>query len=609
MAATTQPDASTDPSRDTQAAGITWDLTDLFAGADDPRIFQTLDQARRDAEAFAQRYRGQINVPNGPDAGLLRTALKEYEALHDRTGRVSGYAHLLYDSDTRDTAARDLMQKVELRTTELRNLTLFFDLEWLELPDAVTQRLIGAPELAPYRHYLTQERQYRPHRLSEPEEKIVNEKDITGSRAWQRLHTELVSSLTFPVERDGHTEDLNLERVRALAYSPDRATRRLGHEALYGELGHHTQVLTYIYDTMIQDHLTMDRLRHYESPMEARHLGNEVSPEAVEAMMQVVEENYFLAHEYFTLKTRLLGLDHMELYDQYAPLAQTDSKIPFAEARGMVLESYGAMSPQFRQIAEQFFERRWIDAEPRQGKRGGAYCWSVSPELHPYVLCNYTDSPRDAMTIAHELGHGLHGMLARGQTLFNYHSTLPLAETASVFGEMMVFDRLVAREQDPRARLTLLTSKIEDSFATVFRQNVLTRFEQGAFDARQAARLTPEKLGQVWLDANRPYYGDGVTLTPGYEWGWSYIPHFIMTRFYCYAYVFGQLLVLALYRMYQEQGEAFVPQFIELLSRGGSATPAELLAPLGVDFTDRAFWQKGFAELRRLIEWAKELAA
>ena len=301
-------------------------------------------------------------------------------------------------------------------------------------------------------------------------------------------------------------------------------------------------------------------------------------------------------------------MESLELYDQYAPYQQGSTKVPWQEAERMVLESYGAMHPSFREAAEDFFERRWIDAEPRPGKRGGAYCWSVSPKLHPYVLCSYNGSPRDAMTVAHELGHGLHGMLARKQSLFNYHSTLPLAETASIFGEMMVFDQLAEREPDKKARLGLVAGKIEDAFATVYRQNLLTRFEQGAFKARTNARLTPEKLGQVWLDANRPYYGDVVALTQGYEWGWSYIPHFIHSRFYCYAYVFGQLLVLALYRMYQEEGKSLVPKFVTLLKSGGSDTPDRLLAPLGVNFRDGAFWQKGFDELKRLVEWAKELA-
>ncbi len=595
------------PDRSTAATGVRWDLSELFAGVDDPRIQETLQQCKADAEAFAHRYRGTINVPGGPEATLLLEGVQALEDLHERAGRVAAYAHLVYDTDTRDPAARNLQQLVEQRLTELQNLTLFFELEWLELPDDVAQRLIDDPRLLPYRHYLARERLFRPHRLSEPEEKIVNEKDVTGRNAWVRLHTEITSALKFPLEHGGETRELNLSQVLALMHEPERELRRKAHDTLYGVLSGHGEVLTFIYDTLVLDKLTMDRLRRYPTPMRARNLGNEVPDEAVEAMLDVTEQNYALAQDYFRLKARLLGLDRLMLYDQYAPIAPAATKVPFAEAKQMVLESYGAMHPSFREIAQAFFDRRWIDAEPRDGKRGGAYCSYPSPKLHPWVLCSYTGTPRDVMTVAHELGHGLHGMLARKQTLFNYHSTLPLAETASVFGEMMVFDRLVHREPSKRAQLGLLCSKIEDSFATVFRQNVLTRFEQAAFSARTEARLTADHLGDVWIDANRRYYGDAVQLTDGYRWGWSYIPHFVHTPFYCYAYVFGELLVLALYRLYQEEGPAFVPKLISLLEAGGSDTPERLLAPLGADFRDPAFWQKGLDELRRLVDWAKQL--
>jgi oligoendopeptidase F len=590
------------------AEGVRWDLSDLFAGADDPRLWETLDAVQADAEAFAARYRGTVAIPGGPDATHLLAGLQAYEDLYERSGRVGAYAHLLYDTDTRDVAARDLQQKVEVRLTELRNLTLFFDLEWQELPDDVIERLVDDPQLATYAHYLRHERAFRPHRLTEPEEKIVNVKDVTGSSAWARLHTEITSALSIPLEYEGQSRTLHLSEVLALAHEPDRELRRRAHDALYGVLEAQGHVLTYIYDTLIQDHLTSDRLRHYPGPMASRHLGNEVDPEAVEAMMQVVEANYGLAQRYFRLKARLLGLDELVLYDQYAPLEQAATRVPFEVGKAIVLDSYGAIAPRFREIAAQFFDRRWIDAEPRPGKRGGAYCAYPTPKLHPYVLCSYLGTPRDAMTIAHELGHGLHGVLARDQTLFNYHSTLPLAETASVFGEMMVFDRLVNRETDPRARLGLVCGKIEDAFATVFRQNVLTRFEQGAFAARGEARLTPERLGDVWIEANGRYYGDAVRMTEGYRWGWSYIPHFIHSRFYCYAYVFGELLVLALFRMYQEEGPSFVPRFVTLLERGGSDTPDRLLAPFGVDLRDAGFWQKGMDELGRLVGWAEDLA-
>ncbi|MER3405620.1 MAG: oligoendopeptidase [Chloroflexota bacterium] len=589
------------------AAGVTWDLSEFFAGPDDPRIEETLAQAQQRAEAFAARYRGTINVPGGPSADHLLAALQEYEDLHDTVMRVAYYAHLLYSADTTNEFYRDLEQKVEQRTTALQNTLLFFTLEWLDLDDEPAERLINDSKLATYRHYLKSSRRYRSHKLSEPEEKIVNEKDVTGANAWQRLFTETISALSFPVEIEGEVRKLTLSEVLSLMYVPDRDLRRRAMESLYEVLSQHEHLLTFIYDTLILDRLTMDRLRKYPDPMAERHLANEIEAEAVERMMQVTEANYDIAHEYFRLKAKLLGLPRLMLYDQYAPISAEARPYTWNEAKAAILEALGAFTPEFRRIAAEFFERRWIDAEVRPGKRGGAFCASPSPRLHPYILCNYTDRFRDAMTVAHELGHGLHYYLARTQTPLNYHTPLTMAETASVFAEMLVFDYLVARETDPRARLALLASKIEDSFATVFRQNVLTRFEQDAYNARKETRLTPQKLGEFWLRQNGRYYGDTVEMIPGYRWGWSYIPHFINTRFYTYAYVFGELLVLALYRMYREEGASFVPRYLRLLESGGSASPAELLASVGADVRDPDFWQKGLAELRRLVQQATEL--
>ena len=593
---------------DAVAQGITWDLSDLYGAYDDPRIAADVERLRSEAAAFADTYRGTVDVDGGPSAELLLAAVTALEELHEQSGRLQAYAGLLYSADTGRDEHRDLEQRTEQQLTEIQNLVLFFDLEWSRVDDATAEALLDDPQLATHRHYLEQVRKYQPHLLSEPEEQIVNEKDLTGPLAWARLHTEITSSLTFSVERDGTPRDHTLDEVLALFHHPDRDLRRRGHDALYAVLQERGAVLTYVYDTLIQDHLNMDRLRDYPDAMAQRHLANEVDPAAVAAMMEVTEANYGLAQAYFKLKRRLLKLPELRLYDQYAPVGDVDRQYPFSDAREMVLESYGAFDPQFRDIALRFFDGRWIDAEPRPGKRGGAFCWSPSPQTHPYVLCNYTDTFRDVMTVAHELGHGVHGWLAREQTLLNYHPTLPLAETASVFGEIAVFDRLVLSEQDPATALALTCAKVEDIFATVFRQNVLTRFEQTAYAARGDGRLTSDRLSDLWIEANGKYYGDAVQMTEGYRWGWSYIPHFIHTRFYCYAYTFAELLVLALYSLYREQGRAFVPRFLDLLRSGGRDTPAALLAPLGVDYRDPAFWERGFAELRRLITRAEELA-
>jgi oligoendopeptidase F len=589
------------------AHGITWDLSDLFSSYEDPRIDATLKDCQARAEAFAKRYRGRIDESDKLTAESLFQALQELEVIQEALNRVGSYAGLLYAADTSRPEYQDLEQRIEQRSTEIRNLLLFFELEWLKVEDAVAGRLTGEPALANYRHYLKSLRRFRPHTLSEPEEKIINEKDNSGRNAFGRLFSEITSSLTFSLERDGDKQELNLSQILSLLHEPDRALRQRALETLYQGLSQHGQTLTFIYDTLIQDHLTMDRLRHYPNPMIQRHLSNEIDGQAVSKMMDVTEANYGLAHEYFKLKAKLLQLPRLALHDQYAPVGKEVRPFPFDQARQVILDAFDAFTPAFRQIASEFFAKKWIDAEIRKGKRGGAFCASPSPRLHPYILCNYDDNLRDVMTVAHELGHGLHGYLSRKQKLFNYNTPLTSAETASVFAEMLVFDHLLAQQTDPQVQIALLAGKIEDIFATVFRQNVLTRFEQMVFSARKEKRLTADAVGTFWLKANDKYYGETVEMPDGYRWGWSYIPHFIHSRFYCYSYVFGQLLVLALYRLYKDEGNAFVAKYLALLEAGGSDSSAALLKPLGVNIEDAAFWQKGFEEIRGLLDKLQKL--
>ncbi|MFQ5960923.1 MAG: M3 family oligoendopeptidase [Candidatus Methylomirabilales bacterium] len=590
------------------ATGVIWDLSDLFAAHDDARIGRTLQSIQEQAEAFAQQYRGTFRVPGGPTSAHLLEALRVLESIEDAMSRVATYANLLYAADSLRPEYQDLQQRVEQSLTAIGNSLVFFDLEWLEVEEEAATRLIADPVLANYGHHLTHGRRYRPHVLSEAEERIVNEKNNTGRRAFGRLFTELTSSLSFPIEREGTVQELTLSEVLAMLHRPDRALRARAMEILFDVLARNEFVLTLTYNTLIQDHLTMDRLRRYPHPMAERHLSNEIDQQAVEQMMEVTEANYGIAQDYFRLKAQLLGLDRLALYDQYAPVGEELPACTFDEARTTILTSFEAFSARFRQIAEDFFTQGWIDAEIRKGKRGGAFCASPSPAVHPYILCNYTDTLRDVMTVAHELGHGLHGVLASKQTPFNYDPPLITCETASVFAEFLVFDQMLSHSPDPRVKLALLCGKIEDACATVFRQNVLTRFEQAVFAARAGSRLTPEALAEAWLGANGRYYGDAVEMVPGYRLGWSYIPHFIHTRFYCYSYVFGQLLVIALYRMYKEEGTSFIPRYVAFLEAGDSDAPEVLLKPLGVDVHDRGFWQKGFDEIRGLVEQAKTLA-
>ena len=589
------------------AEGIKWNLSDLFAAANDPHIELTLKTCYSRAAAFAKRFRPQMEQPNALTADILLRALDELEAIYEALGRAGSYSGLLYAADTAKSEYQDLEQRVEQRSTEIRNQLLFFELQWLKCDEEAATRLIGDPRLQTYKHYLLNLRRYRPHTLSEPEERVINEKNNTGRNAFGRLFSEITSSLTFTIEKDGRSEDRNLSQILSLLYEPDRLLRQRALKTLYHGLSQHGQVLTFTYDTLIQDHLTMDRLRAYPNPMAQRHLFNEIDGAAVNTMMTVTESNYGLAHDYFRLKAKLLDLPRLALYDQYAPVGKEVRPFPYSQAQQAILDAFEAFDPRFRQLTAEFFAKNWIDAEIRKGKRGGAFCASPSPQLHPYILCNYNDNLSDVMTVAHELGHGLHGCLSRKQSYFNYDTPLTTAETASVFAEMLVFDHLLARQTNRQAQIALLAGKIEDIFATIFRQNVLTRFEELAFSARKVNRLTPDVLGSLWLEANGKYYGDVVEMPDGYRWGWSYIPHFVHSRFYCYSYVFGQLLVLALYRMYKDEGKSFVPKYLTLLESGGSDTPEALLQPLGVDIHKAEFWQKGFLELKGLVEKLTDL--
>ena len=590
------------------SAGIAWDLADLFAGPDDPNIERTLADCLGEAETFAKKYRGKVSQAGGTEASVFAAALTEVESIEERLTRAGAYAELLYAADTASQPARDLRQRVHQRAVEIENLLLFFLLEWQATTDDDSERILSLSAVSPYRHHLWHQRRLAAHVLTEPEEQILNEKDMTGTMAWKTLFTETISEVNVPIEIEGQTREMTLMEALALAHRPERELRETSHFALYDALTPHANVLTFVYDTLVMDKLTMDRLRKFPNPMSSRHLQNQVDPEVVATMLDAVEMRYDLAHRYFQLKARLLDMPKLMIYDQYAPLGLEMERQTYGQAQDQILSAFGAFSPDIADVARQFYDGNWIDAEVRPGKRGGAFCASVSPTLHPYVLCNYLDTARDVMTVAHELGHGLHGMLARDQSLYEYHPSLALAETASVFAEMLVFDRLVNQAGDAKAGLALLAHKIEDSFATIFRQTVLTRYEEKAFDLRAKGRFRPEALCEIWIEANAPYYGEAVEVTDAYRWGWSYIPHFIQTPFYCYAYVFGHLLVLALYRRYREQGRSFVPKYLDLLAAGGSGLPVDLLAPMGIDLNDPSFWSEGLSELERLIEQAEQLA-
>jgi oligoendopeptidase F len=598
-----------DTNTDLQVTDVRWDLAALYDGPADPRLERDLEDALARATAFGERYRGTINVADGPAADWVAGAMAEFESILEQADKPAIFAGLLHAADSRPPAHGALVARTQEQGSAIRNQLLFFDLEWLALDEAHAAAVIAAPACARHRHYLTAMRRYRPHMLSEPEEKLLEETANTGRRAFSRLFDETLAAMTFSVAIDGEEHTVNESGVLALLHDARRDVRERAAVALTEGLRQQSLLLTFVFNTIVQDHALSDRLRGYPSAMASRHLANEIDAATVDALMTACEANAGVVSDYYTLKRRLLGLEVLYDWDRYAPLEAEAPTVSWPAARATVLEAYGDFSPRMREIADEFFAGRWIDAEGREGKRGGAFSASTVPSAHPYVLLSYLGHPRDVMTLAHELGHGVHQYLARPQGYLQADTALTMAETASVFGEMLVFDRLRRREQSPRARLALLCGFIEEAFGTVFRQVALTRFEQGLHAARRAeGELSSERIGDVWLDVNAALYRDSITLTEDYRWWWAYIPHFIHSPFYCYAYGFGELLVLALYELYQEQGPAFVPRYLELLAAGGSESPATLLRRLDIDITQPQFWQRGLSVIRRLVDEAKALA-
>jgi oligoendopeptidase F len=591
------------------AAGVAWDLTDLYQSVDDPKIGADLDEAKRRAAEFEKKYRNQIDVPGGPAPEFLRDAVRELEGLYELMDRPLIYASLLHASKTDDPRHGALYSRTQELRTAINKHLIFFDLEWCRVADEPAGALLAHPELAHYRHYVERVRVFKPHRLTEPEEKILDEKSLTGRAAIVRLFDESVSGIRCPLRVKGKTQPTPIQQVLSGLYDPDRNVRKSAAAALTKGLQDNARLLTFLLNTVVQDHRSDCNLRRYPGPMAPRHLANEITPESVDALMAATEKHQKTVQRYYKLKKKLLGVRTLYDYDRYAPLFPDLPRCDWETARRTVTESYEAFSPQAGAIVRDFFDRRWIDAEPREGKRGGAFSASAVPSVHPYILMSYEDRLKDVMTLAHELGHGVHQYLSRKVGYLQCDTPLTTAETASVFGEMLTFRRLQQVYSEPKVRLAMLCSKIEDAFATVFRQVVLTRFEQAVHQARQEqGELPAERLNELWMAANQPMFGKVVKLTDDYACWWMYIGHFIHSPFYCYAYAFGELLVLALVQKYKQEGEAFVPKYLDLLASGGSEAPHVLLKKLDVDVNDPSFWGLGLQLLDEMVREAEELA-
>ncbi len=587
----------------TGAENINWDLSDLYTSSEDPQLAKDKVEILKQADHFASKYKGRVADLNVSE---FKKMLQEYEALQDKGGKIGSFAYLQWSTNTTNPDFGKLVQESNELGSELSQKLVFLDVEWLQVSEDDAHKMIDAPELQFYKHYLESSRRYKNHVLKEEQEQILSAKSVTGRSAWIRFFDETLGQAKFELDGNEYSE----QEVLSKLHDSDRKLRVRAHASLTKKFKELAHPLTYVFNTLLADKSTNDKLREYPSWISSRNLANETDDTTVNALVDAVTGNYSVVQRYYKLKSRLLGLKEMFDYDRYAPIIKNEATISWEEAKKMVLESYTDFHPEMGRITQEFFDKNWIDAAIKPGKRGGAYSASTVPSVHPYVFMNFDGKIRDVQTLAHELGHGVHQYLSRQQGPLQAGTPLTTAETASVFGEMLVFQNLLKELSDPKEKLALIIGKIDDTIATVFRQISMNRFENAMHTARRKeGELTTERFSELWMDQQKALYGDSVTLTEEYGIWWSYIPHFLHTPGYVYAYAFGELLVLALYEEYTQRPEGFADRYMELLSAGGSEWPHDLVAKMGLDIRDPEFWNNGLTAFEKMVKEAEELAA
>jgi oligoendopeptidase F len=581
-----------------------WDLSELLASTDEGVVSDRLAELEDNVQSFVAR-REQLR-PDMPMADFL-ALLRQYETIAEQVYKLAAYGSLWFSSDTQSPAALTYRNRIQQVYTDVQNRVLFFDLWWKELSDEQAEALLPPEEEhADYRFYLTDLRRTKPYTLDEKSEQLINLKDANGMDAVMTLYSMLTNRLEFQLEVDGEVKTLTRDALMSHVHSPRPELRAAAYQELYRVYEKEANILAQIYANRVRDWYNEQvGLRKFSSPIAVRNVANDIPDAAVDALLDVAQANVGIFQRYFKLKAGWLGLEKLRRYDIYAPLTGSDRQVDYSDAVETVLDTFERFDPTVARQAVRVFAENHIDSEVRKGKRGGAFCSTVLPSLTPWVLMNYTGKIRDVATLAHELGHAIHSMMAEKHSVLTQHPTLPLAETASVFAEMLLTERLLAEEKDPMARRELLAAAVDDMYATVMRQAFFVLFERQAHDAIMANQ-SPAELHEAYMDNLRQQFGDSVELPPEFQYEWVSIPHIYQTPFYCYAYSFGQLLVLALYRRYQEEGDAFKPGYLKLLAYGGSARPEEILREAGIDIADPAFWQGGFDVVTNMID---ELAA
>ena len=579
-----------------------WNLGDLFPSFASPDLQVAFDNVEEQVMSF-EGVRGKLQPDLDPNQFM--EFVRASEATTRLLNKIYAFTALSFAADTQDQIAQTYMARVQQFVAQMQNRTLFFSLWWKELDDRNAERLMNAA--GDYRYYLEEMRHFKPHTLSEAEEKIINIKDVTGAGALINLYDAITNRYVFKIEVDGQTQELTRGQLTAYVQGANADLRAGAYQELYRVYGADGPILGQMYQTRARDwHNENIDLRKFSSPISVRNLGNDIPDEAVDALLDVARNNIKIFQRYFRLKAKQLGMKQLRRYDVYAPIANSDKKFEYDAATRMVFDSFNSFDPKLAEMAQRVFDQDHVDSEVRKGKRDGAFCASILPDMTPYVLLNFQGRARDVATMAHELGHAIHGMLASHHTAFTFHSSLPLAETASTFGEMMLTEKLLAEEKDESVRRDILFKQIDDAYATIIRQSYFAMFEKQAHEMIQK-NASVDDLSAAYMENLKEQFGDSVEVSDEFKWEWVSIPHIYHTPFYVYAYAFGQLLVFSLYQQFKAEGEAFKPKYLKILSAGGSEAPAKILADAGIDIRSAKFWQGGFDVLDKLVSELEKL--
>lgn len=579
-----------------------WNLDELFTGFDSPELNAAFDNVEEQVTSFEG---ARSKLKSDIDAETFLDVVRASEAMSKIVNRIYAFAGLSFAEDTQNQGAQSLMGRVQQFAAEMQNRILFFSLWWKDVDDANAERLMSAS--GDYRYYLEEMRHFKPHTLTEPEEKVVNLKDVTGVGALETLYDAITNRYVFKLKVNGKTQELTRAQLQPYIQGSDPKLRAAAYQELYRVYGQDGPILGQMYQTRARDwHNENINMRKFKSAMSVRNLANDVPDEAVNALLEVTKKNAKVFQRYFKMKAKHLGVSKLRRYDIYAPVAKSDKAFKFNDAANMVIDSFSAFDPKIGELARRVFDNDHLDSEVRKGKQGGAFCASINPEDTPFVLMSYTGRARDVATLAHELGHAIHAMLASHHSTFTFHSSLPLAETASTFGEMMLTEKLLSEEKDEAVRRDILFKQMDDAFATILRQIYFALFEREAHEMVQK-NASVDELSAAYLANLKEQFGDAVEISDDFKWEWVSIPHIYHVPFYVYAYAFGQLLVFALYEQYKAEGESFKPKYLKILSAGGSEAPAKILAEAGVNIRDAKFWQGGFDVLSRMVDELEKL--